>query len=209
MIPADKSFIRRLVDSGLLLLVVRLFLGIYFIRAGIVKAMDPFDFLKAVRLYGVLPETPSYYLNATVIVLPWLEIICGLALVAGTWLRGAAAQIVVMLVVFTPAIFTRSIAMMQAAPELSFFDVSFDCGCGTGVEIIWIKLLKNSGLFLLAAIVLFSRSRLFCFTSPPTPSHIPIQCAQCEEPIPDASGEFCHTCEEASTVTVETSSASG
>jgi hypothetical protein len=67
-----------------------------------------------------------------------------------------------MLVVFIPAIALRTLAMMRADPQLSFFDVQFDCGCGTGVEIIWIKLLKNTGLTLLALIVLFSRSRRFC-----------------------------------------------
>lgn len=159
---AMKSMIRRANESGILLLLIRLFLGLYFIRAGIVKAIDPIDFLKTVRVYGLLPESPAYYLNATAITLPSLEIICGLALVLGTWLRGAALQIAVMLVVFMPAIFLRALAMMHAEPGLSFFDVQFDCGCGTGVEIIWIKLLKNTGLSLLALMVLLSRSRRFC-----------------------------------------------
>ena len=157
-----KSIIRRLVDSGMLLLAVRLFLGIYFLRTGIVKAIDPVEFLKGVRLYGLLPESPPYYLNATAIVLPCLEIVCGLALIVGVWLRGASVQIAAMLVVFMPAILMRTLAMMNANPALSFFDVKFDCGCGTGVEIIWIKTLKNTGLFILAMIALFSRSRLLC-----------------------------------------------
>ena len=40
-----KSIIRRLADSGMLLLAVRVFLGIYFLKTGIVKAIDPIDFL--------------------------------------------------------------------------------------------------------------------------------------------------------------------
>ncbi|MBU0719192.1 MAG: DoxX family membrane protein [Planctomycetes bacterium] len=158
----SPSTVRRLLDSGVVLLALRVFLGIYFIRTGIVKALDPTDFLKSVHLYGFLPENPPFLLNGTAIVLPYLEVVCGLALVVGAWLRGAALQIGLMLVVFMPAILLRTAAMMQADPALSFFDVKFDCGCGTGVEIIWIKMLKNSGLFLLALMVLFSRSRLLC-----------------------------------------------
>ena len=160
-----KSILRRLVDSGMLLLAVRLLLGIYFLHAGIVKAIEPVEFLKSVRLYGLLPESPPYFLNSTAIALPWLEIICGLALIMGVWLRGAAILIAGMLVVFMPAILTRTLAMMTADPTLSFFDVEFDCGCGTGVEIIWIKFLKNTGLFVLAMIVVFSRSRLLCLSA--------------------------------------------
>ena len=157
-----KPLLRRLVDSGMLLLAVRLLLGIYFLHAGIVKAIDPVDFLKSIRLYGLLPESPPYFLNATAIALPWMEILCGLALIVGVWLRGAALLIAGMLVVFMPAILVRTLAMMTANPALSFFDIEFDCGCGTGVEIIWIKFLKNTGLFVLAMIVICSRSRLLC-----------------------------------------------
>ena len=159
-----RSILRRADASGIPLLLVRLFLGLYFIHTGIVKVMAPVDFLKAVRTYGLLPESVPYYLNATAIVLPWLEIVCGLALVLGFWLRGAALQIVAMLIVFIPAIALRTIGMLNADPGLSFFDVQFDCGCGTGVEIIWIKLLKNSGLSLLALVILLSRSRRFCMS---------------------------------------------
>ena len=126
------------------------------------KAIDPVDFLKVVRQYQMLPESPAYYINATAIVLPWLEIVCGLVLVLGAWLRGSAILIAGMLVVFMPAILVRTLGMMKADPTLSFFHVEFDCGCGTGVEIIWIKFLKNTGLLILAAMVLFSRTHLLC-----------------------------------------------
>ena len=104
MITEKPSLMRRLDESGILLLVVRLFLGFYFIHTGIVKAAEPIDFLKSVRLYGLLPETPPEFLNSTAVVLPWLEIICGMALVLGTRIRGAGLTIAMMMVVFMPAI---------------------------------------------------------------------------------------------------------
>ncbi len=193
------SFIRRVDESGILLLVLRLFLGIYFVRTGIVKALDPVEFLKGVRMYGLLPESPAIYLNLTAVVLPWLEIVCGIALVLGTRIRGAAVQIGVMLVVFMPAISLRAMEMLQANPGLSFFDVQFDCGCGTGVEIIWIKLLKNTGLLVLALLILVARSRRFCLDRwfdrrRATPRY----CRGCGYLLPAGSVDFCDACRERS-----------
>jgi uncharacterized membrane protein YphA (DoxX/SURF4 family) len=143
---------------------VRLFLGGYFIHGGVVKALDPAVFLKVVRLYDMLPETPAVLLNGTAIVLPWVEIVCGVALVVGLFIRGAGVLIAAMLCVFTPAIFLRALAV-TAEEGISFFQVEFDCGCGTGNEIIWLKLCKNTGLLLLAIFAIVSRSRRFCLTS--------------------------------------------
>ena len=195
VITEKPSLMRRLDESGILLLVIRLFLGFYFIHTGIVKAAEPIDFLKSVRLYGLLPETPPEFLNSTAIVLPWLEIICGIALVLGTRIRGAGLTIAMMMVVFMPAITLRAVAMMRADPTLSFFDVEFDCGCGTGVEIIWIKLCKNTGLFLLAMIVLLSRSRRYCLDwwfdrRRPSPSY----CRRCGYTLDGATGGVCDSC---------------
>ncbi len=140
--------------------VMRVYLGGYFIYAGINKVLDPVGFLKAIHLYNLLPETPPYFLNSTAIILPWLEITCGIALILGWYVRGAASIIAIMLCVFTPAIFLRSLGAMHEQ-SISFFAVEFDCGCGTGAEIIWIKLCKNLGLFSLAMITALSNSRYF------------------------------------------------
>ncbi len=140
--------------------VMRIYLGGYFIYAGINKIIDPVGFLKAIHLYNLLPENPSFFLNGTAIILPWLEIVCGIALLIGWYVRGAATIMAMMLCVFTPAIFLRSLAVMQEQ-GINFFAVEFDCGCGTGAEVIWFKLCKNFGLFTLAVITALSRSRYF------------------------------------------------
>jgi uncharacterized membrane protein YphA (DoxX/SURF4 family) len=159
--PASRSIIHRL--DGILIplpVLLRIFLGGYFIRAGVNKVLDPFVFLKAIRLYDMLPETPAVFLNSVAIVLPWLEIICGVALVLGVFIRGAGALIAAMVGVFTPAIFLRALAVM-GEEGISFFKVEFDCGCGTGSDIIWLKLCTNTGLLLLAILAILSRSRRF------------------------------------------------
>ena len=174
IVDRRESILRRLDRSGIPLLLVRLILAATFIYMGAMKVREPFDFLKQVRMYHMLPESPPIYLNATAIVLPWLEIIAGLALIGGFAVRGAAAMLGIMLCVFTPAILLRALSV-QAERGISFFQVVFDCGCGTGPVVIWTKLLVNIGLLALSVIALVSQSRRFCPMAwlearPPDPS---------------------------------------
>ena len=154
---ADKSVFRRLNAGGVAPLAARLALGGLFVYAGLVKVGNPIDFLKQLHEYHVLPESPPIVINSVAIVLPWLEVIAGAALILGAYVRGAAAAIAIMFVAFTPAIFLRAL-VIRATEGTPFFEIAFDCGCGTGVEIAWRKLVANGGLFLLSAFVLFSRS---------------------------------------------------
>jgi hypothetical protein len=95
------------------------------------------------------------------IVIPWIEIACGIWFLLGTYLRGAAAVSAALLGVFTPIILYRALSI-QAAEGTAFTEIAFDCGCGAGVVVIWKKLLENTGLFFLSLLVLFSSSRRFC-----------------------------------------------
>ena len=154
------SWLRSVDETGVPLLFARVILAATFLYMGSMKVDEPFEFLKQVRQYQMLPETPAIYLNATAIVLPWLEIVAGIALLIGLRFRGAAAAIALMLLVFTPAILIRGLHILSEKGG-SFFEVVFDCGCGTGPVTIWTKLLGNVGLFVLALVVLLSRSRRF------------------------------------------------
>lgn len=176
MTIALPSLVRRLDDSGIPLLLARLGLGYMFIWMGLNKVGHPMEFLKQIHLYEMLPESPGLYMNATAIVLPWLEIICGLALILGVYLRGAALTIALMLAVFTPAILMRALAI-QTAEGTPFFEIAFDCGCGSGVVITWKKLAENSGLFLAALIPLLSRSRFLCLSVIASKTRPPIDSA--------------------------------
>jgi len=160
----NGSWLRRIDETGVPLLLARVILAATFIYMGSMKVGEPFDFLKQVRQYQILPETPAIYLNATAIVLPWLEIVAGVALLIGLRFRGAAAAIALMLLVFTPAILIRALHI-QADTGSSFFEIVFDCGCGSGSVTIWTKLLGNVGLFTLAILALISRSRKLCLST--------------------------------------------
>ncbi len=163
MESSHQSLFRRSDQSGYLLLIVRLLAGATFVWMGANKIADPINFLKSIRLYGILPDTPGIYLNVSAIVIPWVEVVAGTALLLGIQIRGAALAIAIMLAVFTPAVLIRTREMMHETGK-SFFQIAFDCGCGTGVEIIWRKTLMNLSSFALSMIALLSRSRRFCAT---------------------------------------------
>lgn len=194
---AAKSIVRRLDESSIPLpVLLRVFLGGYFIYTGYSKVLDPFVFLKGVHLYDMLPEVPPHFLNGTAIVLPWLEIICGTVLVLGLFTRGAGVLIAGMICVFTPAIFLRALSIMHEE-AISFFQVAFDCGCGTGTEIIWIKLCKNTGLLLLALVVIISRSRRFSLTMLLDRLRATARyCRRCGYPVLGSVGGLCEGCSE-------------
>jgi len=155
--------LRRMDDTGVPLLVARLVLAVLFLKMGLSKMLDPIDFLKLTREYHMLPDTPSYFLNLTAVVLPALELVCGLALLVGLPVRGAAVTLLGMLVVFTGAIFLRSLDI-HAQGEIAYCAIKFDCGCGAGEVYICRKLLENGGLLFLSLVAVLSRSRRFCLS---------------------------------------------
>ncbi|MFQ5592313.1 MAG: DoxX family protein, partial [Phycisphaerae bacterium] len=195
-----ESIIRRLDAGGVPLLAVRLLLGGLFVYTGWVKLGDPFAFLKQIHLYNALPESPAIFINSVAIVLPWLEIIAGVSLILGVYLRGAAATTAIMLAVFTPVILLRALAI-RAAEGTPFMEIAFDCGCGTGEVVIWQKLSTNSGLFLLAVYALISRSRRFSVASLIGRRRgEPDRCGGCGKALSAGEHGLCGTCAGRSTI---------
>ncbi|HNO79950.1 MAG TPA: DoxX family protein [Phycisphaerae bacterium] len=159
------SKIKRLDQSGYPLLVARLLLGVVFLLMGWNKVSDPIAFLKLLREYEMFPSSAYVLENAIALTLPWIEVICGLALIAGVFVRGAAFALLVMLTGFTIVIAIRAIGMYNTGEFKSFCDVKFDCGCGGGLIGMCRKLPENFGLWLACWIPFLSTSRRFCLAS--------------------------------------------
>ncbi len=134
-------------------------LGLLFIYMGLSKALHPEQFLKLVREYEMVSS--PFLLNSIAAALPWFEVCCGLLLLAGVAVRGAALMLVCLLVPFTIVIFLRALAI-AGAKGLAFCAVKFNCGCGTGEVFICPKLVENGLLLLLALWLVIGRGRQLC-----------------------------------------------
>jgi uncharacterized membrane protein YphA (DoxX/SURF4 family) len=134
-------------------------LGGFFVYMGLHKALHPVDFLKLVHQYELVQGPPL--LNFIAATLPWFEIFCGVLLLTGVAVRGAALWLVLMLVPFTIVVLRRALAI-HTAQEIPFCAVKFDCGCGNGEVWICHKLVENSLLILLSVWLLFGRGKQLC-----------------------------------------------
>jgi uncharacterized membrane protein YphA (DoxX/SURF4 family) len=101
----------------LLVLVARLVVGIIFVFFAIGKIEDPAGFAASIANYKIMP---AFSINLMALVLPWIELLCGLGLVAGIWLRSSGIIAGALLVIFIAAVL---IAVLNG--------LSIDCGCST------------------------------------------------------------------------------
>ena len=131
---------------------VQLALGALFAAAAIPKIADPPALAHLVYNYRLLPGVA---VNAAAIMLPWLELAAGAALLLGFWKRTAAGIAGFLLLVFIAAL---SVNLARGNPV--------NCGCFTlhAVEKPWAELLddmrwtivRDVGMLLLVGQVLAS-----------------------------------------------------
>ena len=94
---------------------VQLALGVFFVAAALPKIVDPPSFAHMVYNYRIMPGGA---VNLMALVMPWIELLCGLALILGIWTAAARAIVAAMLFVFIAAI-SVNLARGNA----------IDCGC--------------------------------------------------------------------------------
>ena len=139
---------RQVIRSEYTGLLFRLVLGYVFIYASIGKISNPLDFSIAIQNYRILPDSLS---NIMAIILPWLELYCGLFLVLGILPRGSSIIIASLTTVFIIAIIS---AMVRG------LDIS--CGCtnpaDTSDKLDFFKVVED--IFYLAI-------SLYCYFFPP------------------------------------------
>lgn len=142
-----KLLLHPLVVWGLRLAVAAILL-----YAAVQKVWMPLEFARLLKEYHLLPDQ---FLNLVAVMLPWIEIVCGLCFLSGLWLVGAAVLLSIMNTTFAVAIAYRAWLIMSAT-GVDFFNLSFDCGCGFGVVYIPTKILENLLLVGVGLIILFS-----------------------------------------------------
>jgi uncharacterized membrane protein YphA (DoxX/SURF4 family) len=100
---------------GWLAIATRIALGSVFLLSSAGKIANPEAFAEIVANYQLLPPQLVWI---TAVVLPWLEAVCGLALIIGRCQRGAALLVCLMMVVFITIILYNSYRGLNVA-----------CGC--------------------------------------------------------------------------------
>lgn len=93
--------LREWLGSPWLTVRMQIAVGVLFIAAALPKIFDPPAFAQMIYNYRL---APGFTVNAAALVMPWIELLAGVALVLGLWRRSAAAIIGVLLVVFIVAI---------------------------------------------------------------------------------------------------------
>lgn len=134
---SDSRLIKALGPyQGHFYLILRIALGGLFIFASLDKIWNPGLFANAVSNYRILPLA---LLHITAIILPWLELIIGMALIVNVYQRAANIILGGLLIIFTLAV---SAAMLRG--------LDFNCGCfdlnATSSNLGLRKIFENLGL---------------------------------------------------------------
>ncbi len=120
-------------------------LGVLFIAAALGKIADLSDFATQVSHYRL---APLWSVNLLAIVLPWIELLAGLALVLRIRPRAGAVIVLVMMIVFTVAV---------AAAWARGLD--FRCGCFGKAGADTIGMRKFAENLVLTALAVFAVTR--------------------------------------------------
>ncbi len=138
-------------SNAYVVLALRMLLGLTFVVASVDKIADPALFAKAIANYKLV-SGPTAMAVATF--LPWIELLCGLSILSGIYLRGSSFLLSALLTAFTLAVITGLIRGL---------DIS--CGCFTldpdVNKIGWQKVFENVGLIVASILLFFSESRKF------------------------------------------------
>jgi putative oxidoreductase len=109
-----------LLSNSWIEMAARWILGLTFIYASIHKIVTPADFAKIVYGYDLFP---AVFINLIAIVIPFLELITGLALVSGLYPRSAAIIINALLLAY---IIVLTVNLIRGH--------EFDCGCFSAAQ---------------------------------------------------------------------------
>ncbi len=107
--------IKGFLAGNFFLSAIRMLLGLMFLYSGFFKVLDPVSFGRVISAYGLLPGPMVPYAALTV---SMLEMVLGVLLLTGTWIRPAAAVSILLMLAFSAAI---SINLIRGN--------EFDCGC--------------------------------------------------------------------------------
>ena len=138
-----RSYVKQILTSEYLALILRLFVGYYFIYASMSKIPYPAQFAEILATYRLFPYP---IVNVMAVVAPWVELVTGLFIIIGLRNRASAILIMFSYIVFNVAI---GLNVIVGSP--------ITCGCydTVGEPVSWMKVGKNTVWFLFTLQVFF------------------------------------------------------
>jgi putative oxidoreductase len=113
--------------------------------------MDPAQFARIIYNYHLLPGN---LINLAAIIMPWVEFICGVALILGIYRGGATLVLNTLLVVFLIAIVVNLVR-----------GVNLECGCfsvsSKAKSSAWNLIFRDIGYLIVGLYVYFNKSTRF------------------------------------------------
>jgi putative oxidoreductase len=148
---SNMSRLDNFLHNDYLELFVRLAIGAIFIYASLDKIAAPAQFARIVYNYHLVP---GELINLLAIIMPWVELICGISVILGIYKEGGILIIGFLLCVFAVSI---GINLVRG--------VDLECGCFTvssraksnALEL----LLRDIGYMILIAYLMINRSQRF------------------------------------------------
>ena len=139
--------IKKIISHPAITIIARLVLGGILIYASWDKILDPAGFAKAVQNYRFLPvET----VNLFALVIPWLELVCGLLLIFGMFTKGSSFVVVLLLLSFIVA---SSAALARG------LDIGCGCFSNSGADPITYWYLLREVILVLLSLQIFRYDR--------------------------------------------------
>jgi|DewCreStandDraft_4_1066084.scaffolds.fasta_scaffold00209_127 uncharacterized membrane protein YphA (DoxX/SURF4 family) len=134
--------IKKILNNKWLSLIIRIIAGCIFIFFSLDKISEPLKFAQDITRYQLLPQL---FINVLAVIIPWIELIVGIFLIAGIRLRATATLYNILMLVFTSAVISA------IARGLSIDD----CGCSAHTTPAdWWKVLENSIMLLLGIYIM-------------------------------------------------------